>query len=242
MIDRRAVFAELLHDSANRGAVFLNRGDAVAPIRGCFGVGRARIGVGATILNDYYVYVEEEFANQATAPAPATGPQLTFAYADFNWFRPGIRFRVGQFKPSIGLDNTMLGTVGAATALALGTEAVAHGLQSRMGVEQVFHLQPGSMSIGVLIRRQILHTGTVLRLLNDGLQMLPVFLHARFCQGFQPCPANAMSNAITKKFKTTLDVVTSGTAASSATATIMGASAFTSAPRTSRSGETTRPE
>lgn len=73
-----------------------------------FSVRRARIGVGATILNDYYVYVEEEFANQATAPAPATGPQLTFAYADFNWFRPGIRFRVGQFKPSIGLENTML--------------------------------------------------------------------------------------------------------------------------------------
>lgn len=73
-----------------------------------FSVRRARIGVGATILNDYYVYVEQEFANQATAPAPSTGSQLTFAYADFNWFRPGIRFRVGQFKPSIGLDNTML--------------------------------------------------------------------------------------------------------------------------------------
>ena len=73
-----------------------------------FSIRRARIGVGATILDDYYVYVEEEFANQATNPAPSTGPQLTFAYADFNWFRPGVRFRLGQFKPSIGLDNTML--------------------------------------------------------------------------------------------------------------------------------------
>ena len=73
-----------------------------------FSIRRARIGVGATILDDYYVYVEEEFANQATSPAPSTGPQLTFAYAEFNWFRPGVRFRIGQFKPSIGLDNTML--------------------------------------------------------------------------------------------------------------------------------------
>src|SRR4029077_15565651 len=55
-----------------------------------------------------YVYVEEEFANQATNPAPSNAPQLTFAYIDLNWFRPGVRFRLGQFKPGIGLDNTML--------------------------------------------------------------------------------------------------------------------------------------
>ena len=73
-----------------------------------FSVRRARIGVGASFLDYYYVYVEEEFANQATNPAPATGPQLTFAYIDFNWWRPGVRFRLGQFKPYIGLDNTML--------------------------------------------------------------------------------------------------------------------------------------
>jgi len=73
-----------------------------------FSVRRARIGVGASFLDYYYVYVEEEFANQATNPAPSTGPQLTFAYIDFNWWRPGLRFRVGQFKPNIGLDNTML--------------------------------------------------------------------------------------------------------------------------------------
>jgi len=73
-----------------------------------FSVRRARIGVGASFLDYYYVYVEEEFANQSTAPAPSTGPQLTFAYIDFNWWRPGVRFRIGQFKPPIGLDNTML--------------------------------------------------------------------------------------------------------------------------------------
>jgi len=73
-----------------------------------FSIRRARIGVGAAVLNDYYVYVEEEFANQATNPAPSNAPQLTFAYIDLNWFRPGVRFRLGQFKPSIGLDNTML--------------------------------------------------------------------------------------------------------------------------------------
>ena len=47
------------------------------------------------MLNDYYVYVEEEFANQATNPAPSNAPQLTFAYIDLNWFRPGVRFRLG---------------------------------------------------------------------------------------------------------------------------------------------------
>ena len=73
-----------------------------------FSIRRARIGVGASMLSDYYVYVEEEFANQATNPAPSNAPQLTFAYIDLNWFRPGVRFRLGQFKPSIGLDNTML--------------------------------------------------------------------------------------------------------------------------------------
>ena len=73
-----------------------------------FSIRRARIGLGAEVLSDYYVYVEEEFANQATNPAPATGAQLTFAFIDLNWFRPGVRFRLGQFKPFIGLDNTML--------------------------------------------------------------------------------------------------------------------------------------
>jgi phosphate-selective porin OprO/OprP len=73
-----------------------------------FSIRRARIGVGATMLTDYYVYVEEEFANQATNPAPSNAPQLTYAYLDLNWWRPNVRFRLGQFKPYIGLDNSML--------------------------------------------------------------------------------------------------------------------------------------
>ena len=39
-----------------------------------FTLRRARIGVDATLLNDYRVFVEEEFANQATGPAPANAP------------------------------------------------------------------------------------------------------------------------------------------------------------------------
>lgn len=73
-----------------------------------FTLRRARIGVDATILKDYRVFVEEEFANQATGPAANNAPIMTFAFADLNWFTPGLRFRVGQFKPFIGLDNTML--------------------------------------------------------------------------------------------------------------------------------------
>jgi phosphate-selective porin OprO and OprP len=73
-----------------------------------FSIRRARIGVSATILDDYGVFVEEEFANQSTNPAPNNAPILTFAYVDLNWFRPGLRFRLGQFKPSISLDNMML--------------------------------------------------------------------------------------------------------------------------------------
>jgi phosphate-selective porin OprO and OprP len=74
-----------------------------------FSVRRARIGVSATVLDYYSVFVEEEFANQNTNPSTSTAtPILTFAFLDLNWFRPGARIRIGQFKPFIGLDNTML--------------------------------------------------------------------------------------------------------------------------------------
>jgi phosphate-selective porin OprO/OprP len=74
-----------------------------------FSVRRARIGVSATVLDYYSVFVEEEFANQNTNPSNSTAtPILTFAFVDLNWFRPNVRFRIGQFKPFIGLDNTML--------------------------------------------------------------------------------------------------------------------------------------
>src|SRR5689334_9283472 len=74
-----------------------------------FSVRRARIGVSATVLDYYSVFVEEEFANQNTNPSTSSAtPILTFAFLDLNWFRPGARLRIGQFKPFIGLDNTML--------------------------------------------------------------------------------------------------------------------------------------
>ncbi len=74
-----------------------------------FSIRRARIGVSATVLDYYSVFVEEEFANQNTNPSSSTStPILTFAFLDLNWFRPGARLRIGQFKPFIGLDNTML--------------------------------------------------------------------------------------------------------------------------------------
>ena len=73
-----------------------------------FSIRRARIAVGATVLEDYAVFVEEEFANQSTPPAPNNAPAMTFAYLDLQWFRPGVRFRLGQFKPFFGLDNTQL--------------------------------------------------------------------------------------------------------------------------------------
>jgi len=74
-----------------------------------FSIRRARIGVSATVLDYYSVFVEEEFANQNTNPSTSTAtPILTFAYLDLSWFRPGARLRIGQFKPFIGLDNTML--------------------------------------------------------------------------------------------------------------------------------------
>jgi phosphate-selective porin OprO and OprP len=73
-----------------------------------FSVRRARIGFSGTLLDYYGVFVEEEFANQNTNPSTSTStPILTFAYADFNWFK-SARIRAGQFKPFIGLDNSML--------------------------------------------------------------------------------------------------------------------------------------
>jgi phosphate-selective porin OprO/OprP len=73
-----------------------------------FSIRRARIGASATILDDYYLFVEEEFANQTTSPAASNAPIMTFAFIDLQWFRPGLRFRLGQFKPFMGLDNTQL--------------------------------------------------------------------------------------------------------------------------------------
>jgi phosphate-selective porin OprO/OprP len=73
-----------------------------------FSIRRARMSVFATVLDNYSVFVEEEFANQATSPAPNNAPIMTFAWVEFGWWKPGLRIRAGQFKPFLGLDNTQL--------------------------------------------------------------------------------------------------------------------------------------
>jgi phosphate-selective porin OprO/OprP len=72
-----------------------------------FGMRRIRLGAGVNLFKDYQVYVEGDFAS---GDATGTTQQLmraTLAYIDINWWK-AARIRLGQFKPQIGLEQTLL--------------------------------------------------------------------------------------------------------------------------------------
>ena len=79
--------------------------DAVADT---FGLRRARFGVDATLLKDYRIVVEGEFANGNASGSTAQNVALTLGYFDVGWFAPYTRFRLGQFKPAFGYEQTLL--------------------------------------------------------------------------------------------------------------------------------------
>jgi phosphate-selective porin OprO/OprP len=72
-----------------------------------FGLRRARLGAGATVYKDYTVYVEGEFASGDPTGTTQQQSRATLAYLDINWWR-AARLRLGQFKPQIGLEQTLL--------------------------------------------------------------------------------------------------------------------------------------
>jgi len=73
-----------------------------------FSVRRARFGVDATLLKDYRIVVEGEFANGNASGNTAQNVALTLGYFDVGWFAPYTRFRLGQFKPAFGYEQTLL--------------------------------------------------------------------------------------------------------------------------------------
>lgn len=64
-----------------------------------FSLRRARLGGTLTFYKDYVARVEGEYSSSA-------GTTLTYGYLDINKFQ-AARFRLGQFKPSYGLERTM---------------------------------------------------------------------------------------------------------------------------------------
>lgn len=73
-----------------------------------FSVRRARAGVDATLYKDYRIVVEGEFANGNATGTTQQNVALTLGYFDVGWFAPYARFRLGQFKPAFGYEQTLL--------------------------------------------------------------------------------------------------------------------------------------
>ena len=72
-----------------------------------FSLRRIRLGAGVTLYRDYTVYVEGDFASGDATGTTQQQMRATLAYIDLNWWKPA-RIRLGQFKPQIGLDQTLL--------------------------------------------------------------------------------------------------------------------------------------
>ncbi len=63
-----------------------------------FSMRRTRLGVSLAFLKHYALRVEGEYAGGSTA--------LTYGYLDLNWWK-AAQIRIGQFKPSYGLERSM---------------------------------------------------------------------------------------------------------------------------------------
>lgn len=72
-----------------------------------FSMRRIRLGAGVTLYKDYSVYVEGDFASGDATGTTQQQSRATLAYIDVNWWKPA-RIRLGQFKPQIGLEQTLL--------------------------------------------------------------------------------------------------------------------------------------
>ena len=72
-----------------------------------FSMRRIRLGAGVTLYKDYAVYVEGDFASGDATGTTQQQMRATLAYIDVNWWKPA-RIRLGQFKPQIGLEQTLV--------------------------------------------------------------------------------------------------------------------------------------
>jgi phosphate-selective porin OprO/OprP len=72
-----------------------------------FSMRRIRLGAGVTLYKDYSVYVEGDFASGDPSVTTQQQMRATLAYIDYTHFK-AARVRFGQFKPQIGLEQTLL--------------------------------------------------------------------------------------------------------------------------------------
>jgi len=72
-----------------------------------FAMRRIRLGAGVTLYKDYSVYVEGDFASGDGTQTTQQLMRATLAYVDYTHFK-AARIRFGQFKPQIGLEQTLL--------------------------------------------------------------------------------------------------------------------------------------
>ena len=72
-----------------------------------FSTRRLRLGLGATVYQRYSVYVEGDFASGDATGTTQQQSRATLAYLQATWGPPAT-LRLGQFKPQIGLEQTLL--------------------------------------------------------------------------------------------------------------------------------------
>jgi len=72
-----------------------------------FSTRRLRLGLGATMYKRYSVYVEGDFASGDATGTTQQQSRATLAYLQATWGPPAT-LRLGQFKPQIGLEQTLL--------------------------------------------------------------------------------------------------------------------------------------
>ena len=72
-----------------------------------FSMRRIRLGAGVTLYKDYTVYVEGDFASGDATGTTQQQSRATLAYIDVNWWK-SARIRLGQFKPQMGLEQTLV--------------------------------------------------------------------------------------------------------------------------------------
>jgi len=72
-----------------------------------FSMRRIRLGAGVQLYKDYTVYVEGDFASGDASGTTQQQMRATLAYIDINWWK-AAKIRLGQFKPQIGLEQTLL--------------------------------------------------------------------------------------------------------------------------------------
>ena len=102
--DPRGNWSVRVSGRAQLDARHFKQDDVLADV---FSMRRIRLGAGVTLYKDYTVYVEGDFASGDATGTTQQQMRATLAYIDVNWWKPA-RIRLGQFKPQIGLEQTLL--------------------------------------------------------------------------------------------------------------------------------------